>query len=39
MKKADWDRFVVPVLAMISRPSASPAFGAVPPGLVSKDSA
>ena len=39
MKKADWDRLVVPVLAMISRPSGRPAFGAVPPGLVSKDSA
>ena len=39
MKKADWDRLVVPVLAMISRPSGRPAVAAVPPGLVSKDSA
>ena len=39
MKNADWDRFVVPVLAMISRPSTSPTFGAVPPGLSSNERA
>ena len=30
MKNADWDRLVVPVLAMTSRPSGRPAVAAVP---------
>src|SRR5215467_6591784 len=39
MKYADWDRLVVPVLAMTGWPLSRPRPAAVPPGLVSADSA
>src|SRR5690348_7722826 len=39
MKYADWDRLVVPVLAMTGWPLSRPRPAAVPPGRVSADSA
>src|SRR5215469_1784865 len=39
MKYADWDRLVVPVLAMTGWPLSMPRPAAVPPGFVSADSA
>src|SRR6266566_6195930 len=39
MKYADWDRLVVPVLAMTGWPLSRPRPAAVPPELVSADSA
>src|SRR5437899_5366399 len=39
MKYADWDRLVVPVLAMTGWPLSRPRPAAVPPALVSADSA